>query len=119
MTPTIQVHLLLNLRLGHSIIYRNQLAYVVTVGDDAEKYLAPAAQTNGCQVVSFKTALEAGAFVHKVLEEGAAILFKGSQGGIYLEEAVKIVLHSTEEESKLVRQSPEWLETKQNFFSKF
>lgn len=97
----------------------NQLAYVVTVGDDAEKYLVPAAQTNGCQVVSFKTALEAGAFVHKVLEEGAAILFKGSQGGIYLEEAVKIVLHSTEEESKLVRQSPQWMLTKQNFFSKF
>lgn len=97
----------------------NQLAYVVTVGDDAEKYLAPAAMTNGCQVVSFKTALEAGAFVHRVLEENAAILFKGSQGGIYLEEAVKIVLHSTEEESKLVRQSPKWLAEKQEFFSKF
>ena len=97
----------------------NQLAYVVTVGDEAEKYLAPAAMKNGCQVVSFKTALEAGAFVHKVLETGAAILFKGSQGGIYLEEGVKIVLHSTEEESKLVRQSAQWLETKQNFFSQF
>jgi UDP-N-acetylmuramoyl-tripeptide--D-alanyl-D-alanine ligase len=97
----------------------DQLAYLVTVGDEAEKYIAPAAQTNGCQVVSFKTALEAGAFVHKVLEPGAAILFKGSQGGIYLEEAVKIVLHSTEDESMLVRQSAEWLEIKQNFFSKF
>ncbi|HEY8992338.1 MAG TPA: Mur ligase family protein [Candidatus Microsaccharimonas sp.] len=95
----------------------NQLAYVVTVGEEAEKYLAPAAMKNGCQVVSFKTALEAGAFVHKVLEPGAAILFKGSQGGIYLEEAVKIVLHATEEESNLVRQSPQWLETKQKFFS--
>jgi UDP-N-acetylmuramoyl-tripeptide--D-alanyl-D-alanine ligase len=98
---------------------RNQLAYVVTVGDDAEKYLAPAAQKNGCQVISFKTALEAGAFVHKVIEKGAVVLFKGSQGGIYLEEAVKIVLHSTDEESKLVRQSPKWLQTKSDFFSKF
>lgn len=97
----------------------NELAHVVTVGEDAEKYLAPAARTNGCHVISFKTALEAGAFVRKVLEPGAAILFKGSQGGIYLEEAVKIVLHSTEEESKLVRQSLAWLEIKQNFFSKF
>lgn len=97
----------------------NQLAYVVTVGDDARNYLAPAAQTNGCQVVCFDTALEAGAFVHKVLEDGAVILFKGSQGGIYLEEAVKIVLHSIDEESSLVRQSSEWLLTKQNFFSKF
>jgi hypothetical protein len=75
--------------------------------------------TNGCQVVSFKTALDAGAFVHKVVEPGAAMLFKGSQGGIYLEEAVKIMLHSTEEEAKLIRQSSEWLQIKQNFFSKF
>lgn len=93
------------------------LAYVVTVGDDAEKYLAPAAMENGCQVRSFKTAIEAGAFVNKSLESGAALLFKGSQGGIYLEEAVKIVLHSTKDESRLVRQSHSWLETKRRFFS--
>ena len=97
----------------------NSLAHVVTVGDEAEKYLAPAARANGCHVVSFKTSLEAGAFVNKSLESGAAILFKGSQGGIFLEEAIKIILHSTDDESQLVRQSPEWLETKRNFFSKF
>ena len=94
----------------------NQLAYVVTVGDDAEKYLAPAAMKNGCQVESFKTSIEAGAFVHKALESGAAILFKGSQGGVYLEEGVKVVLHSTEEEKQLVRQSHDWLQIKQKFF---
>lgn len=97
----------------------NLLAWVITVGEEAGKYLAPAAKARGCQVESFKTAIEAGAFVHKVMEQGAIILFKGSQGGIYLEEAVKIVLHSTEEESKLVRQSPEWLATKQTFFESF
>jgi len=97
----------------------NELAHVITVGEDAEKYLAPAARANGCHVVSFKTALEAGAYVHKALEPGAAILFKGSQGGVYLEEAVKIVLHSTDDEQQLVRQSPEWLATKSAFFSKF
>lgn len=93
-----------------------QLAHVVTVGEEAEKYLAPAARAQGCHVVSFKSALEAGAYVHKFLEEGGAVLFKGSQGGIYLEEAVKVVLHATEEESQLVRQSPSWLETKRKFF---
>ncbi|MFZ1249946.1 MAG: UDP-N-acetylmuramoyl-tripeptide--D-alanyl-D-alanine ligase [Candidatus Microsaccharimonas sp.] len=93
-----------------------QLAHVITVGDDAEKYLAPAARANGCHVVSFKSALDAGAYVHKFMEEGAAILFKGSQGGIYLEEAIKVVLHSTEDEVKLVRQSPDWLEKKRTFF---
>lgn len=93
-----------------------QLAHVVTVGEDAKKYLAPAARAKGCHVVSFDSALEAGAFVHKALEPGAAVLFKGSQGGIYLEEAVKIVLHSTEDEAKLVRQSADWLKVKQKFF---
>lgn len=93
------------------------LSHVVTVGDDAAKYLAPVAQMNGCHVVSFKSALEAGAYVHKYLEKGGAVLFKGSQGGIYLEEAIKIVLHSTEDEEQLVRQSAEWLKKKQAFFS--
>jgi len=93
-----------------------QLTHVVTVGEEAEKYLAPAARTHGCHTVSFKSPLEAGAYVHKYLEEGTAVLFKGSQGGIYLEEAVKMILHSTDDESKLVRQSPEWMAKKQKFF---
>lgn len=95
----------------------NGLAWVVTVGDEAEKYLAPAARARGCQVKSFKNALLAGAFVRGVMEEGDAILFKGSQGGIFLEEAVKVVLHSTSDEMRLVRQSPEWIATKTAFFS--
>lgn len=95
----------------------NQLAWVITVGQEAEKYLAPSAKQQGCQVKSFKTALDAGSFVHKVLEPGAAILFKGSQSKIYLEEAVKVVLHSTDEEKHLVRQTPAWLKTKNDFFS--
>ena len=95
----------------------NQLAWVITVGDEAEKYLAPAAKARGCQVKSFKTSIEAGAFVNNVKEDGAAILFKGSEGGIYLEEAIKVVLHSTEDEHKLVRQSPAWMVRKNKFFS--
>ncbi len=93
-----------------------QLTHVVTVGEDAAKYLAPAARTHGCHAVSFKSPLEAGAYVHKFLEKGSAVLFKGSQGGIFLEEGVKIVLHSTDDEEKLVRQSPEWMAKKQKFF---
>jgi UDP-N-acetylmuramoyl-tripeptide--D-alanyl-D-alanine ligase len=93
-----------------------QLSHVVTVGEDAEKYLAPAARIHGCHTVSFKSSLEAGAYVHKYLEKGAAVLFKGSQGGIYLEEAVKVILHSTDDEAELVRQSPEWMAKKQKFF---
>jgi UDP-N-acetylmuramoyl-tripeptide--D-alanyl-D-alanine ligase len=95
---------------------RESLAWVVTVGDEAEQYLAPEARKNGCQVRCFKTALQAGGFVHSVLEPGAAVLFKGSQGGIYLEEAVKIILHTSEDEKHLVRQSAEWVRIKTEFF---
>lgn len=93
-----------------------QLSHVITVGEEAAKYLAPAARTNGCQVVSVRNALEAGAYANQLLEPGAALLFKGSQGGIYLEEAIKIILRSTDDEERLVRQSREWLDTKREFF---
>lgn len=95
-----------------------ELAYVITVGSEAANFLAPAAKTKGCHVKSFENAQLAGEFVKSIMEKGSVILFKGSEGGIYLEEAIKDVLHSTSDESKLVRQSTEWLQRKQNFFSK-
>ena len=95
------------------------LAWVVTIGQEAETHLAPAARAKGCQVKSFLSALDAGAFTHSVLEEGAVVLAKGSQGNVYAEEAIKVFLHETHEDRELVRQSPEWLETKRQFFSKF
>ncbi len=94
----------------------SELAHVITVGEQAEKFLAPAARTRGCHVVSFVSALEAGAAVHKLMEPGALLLFKGSEGQIFLEEAVKMVLHTTDDEAKLVRQSPAWMKRKQAFF---
>lgn len=102
-----------------SLCDNSQLAWVITVGDEAERYMADEARKKGCQVRSFKTALEAGAFVHQVMEEHAVVLFKGSQGGVYLEEAIKIVLHDTADEAKLVRQSASWIEIKNQFFSTF
>jgi UDP-N-acetylmuramoyl-tripeptide--D-alanyl-D-alanine ligase len=94
------------------------LSWVITIGDEAEKYLAPAARARGCQVKSFKSALDAGAFARSVTEPGAIILVKGSQGGIYAEEAVKVLCVMSEDD-ELVRQSPEWMAIKDAFFSKF
>lgn len=95
----------------------NALAWVVTVGDMAAQYLAPAAQKKGCQVRTFKTANEAGTFVRSVMEPHAVILAKGSQNGVFTEEALKILLHSTSDETQLVRQSPAWLKIKQQYYS--
>lgn len=93
--------------------------WVVTVGDEAAKYLAPMAQQNGCLVRSFSDAISAGSFVHSKLEQGAIVLAKGSEGGIFVEESVKILLRSVDDTKKLVRQEPAWLEAKTKYFSKF
>ena len=95
----------------------NLLAWVVTIGDEAEKHLAPAARQRGCQVKSFKSAIDAGAFIRSVIEEKAIVLAKGSQGNVYAEEAIKELLHSTSDDHQLVRQSPSWMQTKMKFFS--
>ncbi|MBP9667822.1 UDP-N-acetylmuramoyl-tripeptide--D-alanyl-D-alanine ligase [Candidatus Saccharibacteria bacterium] len=95
------------------------LSWVVTVGADAQAYIAPAAKARGCQVKSFSSAIQAGEFVSGILEKGMVVLAKGSQGGIYLEETLKILLHETHEDHDLVRQSPHWQKIKQDFFSSF
>lgn len=95
-----------------------ELNHVITVGEEAAKYLALEAQKRGCHTVSFKSPLSAGAYVNKLIEPGTVVLFKGSQGGIFLEEAVKMSLHSADDDDKLVRQSDDWMKTKQEFFDR-
>lgn len=94
------------------------LSWVITIGDEAEQYLAPIARSRGCQVKSFNNAIDAGTFARSVSEPGAAILVKGSQGNIYAEEAVKILCLMSED-VELVRQDPHWMKIKDGFFSKF
>lgn len=94
------------------------LDWVITIGEEAEKYLAPAARQRGCQVKSFKSSIEAGGFAHSVMEQNAIVLAKGSQGNIYAEEAVKAICLMSED-TELVRQSPAWIKIKEEFFSKF
>ncbi len=96
----------------------NLLSWVVTVGPDMEQYLAPIARQRGCQVHVARNAIEAGEFVRSVTEDGAAILVKGSQNTIFLEECVKVLCDMTED-SQLVRQSPEWTKTKNAYFARF
>lgn len=95
----------------------NKLDWVVTIGSESEKYLAPAAAASGCQVKSFASPYQAGGFVHSVLKHGAVIVAKGSQNGVFAEEALKVLLHTTEEEESLVRQSDAWLRIKREQFS--
>ncbi|MBB1552244.1 hypothetical protein HG452_001745 [Candidatus Saccharibacteria bacterium] len=95
------------------------LYWVITVGEQANRFLAPAARLRGCQVYEAKNAIDAGTFAHKIMERGALVLLKGSQGEVYLEEATKILLLNKEDENLLVRQDEKWKKTKDEFFSSF
>jgi len=94
-----------------------ELSWVVTVGEQANKYLAPAARLRGCQVYEAKNAIDAGIFVRKIMEKGALILLKGSQGDVYLEETTKMLLRNQEDEKWLVRQDKNWKKVKHDFFA--
>ena len=57
----------------------DKLDLLVTIGADAEKYLAPVA---GCEVKSFASPYEAGEFVSKRLKPDTVVLAKGSEQGL-------------------------------------
>lgn len=94
-----------------------KLDLVVTLGDDANRYLAEAARNRGCTVTECATPYEAGRVIEEALQKGALILAKGSQNGVFAEEAVKHLLKNQDDAAKLVRQSPYWLKIKRQQFS--
>lgn len=95
-----------------------KLDLVVTVGDTAEQYLAAAAKKKGCKVESYKTPYDAGAAVRAKLKPGVVVLVKGSQNGIFTEEAVKLLLANPADTKYLVRQSPYWQKVKHEQFGR-
>ena len=98
----------------------NWLDFVITIGDEAARYLAPAAKANGCQVATFPDPISAGAFANKVLASGGVVLAKGSQNGVFAEEAIKILLHDEiREKAALVRQDEEWMTRKNTWLASF
>lgn len=90
----------------------SKLDYVITIGEDAARYLAPAARANSCSVASFPGPVMAAAFVNKIIKPGAVILIKGSQNGVFAEEATKALLASNNDVDQLVRQSEDWMDKK-------
>ena len=93
-----------------------KLDLVVTVGKQAGEFLAPAAEQKGCTVKAFVSPYEAGEFVKSQLKNGAVVLAKGSQNGVFTEEALKQLLANPANASKFVRQSPYWLSVKAEQF---
>jgi UDP-N-acetylmuramoyl-tripeptide--D-alanyl-D-alanine ligase len=94
----------------------SELTLVVTIGPDANKYLASAAEKRGCLVKPFNNPVDAGKFVKSRLQNGTIVLAKGSQNGVFAEEAVKQLLALPADSKLLVRQSRYWLKTKRKQF---
>ena len=92
------------------------LDLLVTIGKDANEYLAETAKANGCKVIRCHDPFEAGKVVKMNLKDGAAILVKGSQNGVFAEETVKMLLAKSSDEAKLVRQNSFWKAIKNTQF---
>jgi UDP-N-acetylmuramoyl-tripeptide--D-alanyl-D-alanine ligase len=93
-----------------------QLDLVITIGQDANNYLAEAAKAKGCQVLRCKTPYEAGQILKDEIKPRALVLVKGSQNGVFAEEAIKPVLGKKNDTKLLVRQSRFWLRKKRQQF---
>jgi UDP-N-acetylmuramoyl-tripeptide--D-alanyl-D-alanine ligase len=93
-----------------------KLDLVVTIGKEANENLAPVAKNQGCHVETFMSPYEAGRFVATKVKAGGVVLAKGSQNGVFAEEAVKQLLANASQARKLVRQSTYWLGVKQRQF---
>ena len=93
-----------------------QLDLLVTIGPDANKYLAQTAEAKGCKVKQFDDPYSVGEYLKSIVKKGALILVKGSQNRVFAEETVKLLLADPKDSEKLVRQSAEWLKKKAKSF---
>ncbi len=94
-----------------------KLDAVFTLGAHSNKFLAAEAEKAGCKVIRCSSPNEAGEKIKEMLKPGAIVLLKGSQNGVFAEEATKALLANQEDVSRLVRQAGHWPKMKRRQFS--
>ena len=103
---------------GHEEVAKKALMcadIIVTVGDLAGKFLYPKVleKKDDIQCFKFDDFISAGVFLKGFIKQNDVILFKGSQNGVLLEEAIKYVMKEPERAQELlVRQTPMWQQKK-------
>lgn len=97
-------------------IKEKKLQEVILIGSLAKKYYKPILATSQIPFKFFSNPYKAGNYLQSKLVAGMVVLVKGSQNGIYSEEAIKPLLQDPKDESQLVRQSSAWIEKKRNNF---
>ncbi len=93
-----------------------QLELVLTLGSHANLVLAEAARERGCNVIACQSPVDAGEHLREHIKDGAVVLVKGSQNGVFAEEAVKFILQDPADAQLLVRQSEAWMAKKRKQF---
>ncbi len=81
---------------------------IISVGPQTKKYFGPKSK----KFIYWWQAVE---YLQNTINGGETILVKGSQNTIYLEELIKTILADPKDSSKLCRQSPWWLQTKEKY----
>lgn len=97
-------------------IDKTKIDLVVTLGPDANKYLAAEAERRGVNILRTTSPVEAGKLIAAQLGAGTVVLAKGSQNRVYAEEAVKLLLENPDDADRLVRQTGYWLPLKRKQF---
>jgi UDP-N-acetylmuramoyl-tripeptide--D-alanyl-D-alanine ligase len=108
---------------GHEIVAKKAAEVadvIVLIGQKAEDYFLPLIKKMGKEEVrQFENPYQAGDYLSKELKKGDNVLVKGSQNGVYAEEAVKKIMEDQiDADELLVRQSPFWQHEKQKMFNK-
>ena len=95
-----------------SMCVPDKLSLVITIGDQANSFIAKQAEKQGCNVIRTHSPVKAGKVAAQNARPGALILVKGSQNGVFAEEAVKQLLANPSDINNLVRQSNFWMAKK-------
>jgi UDP-N-acetylmuramoyl-tripeptide--D-alanyl-D-alanine ligase len=93
-----------------------KLEEVILIGALAKKYYKPILSTSEIKFKWFSNPYKAGNYLQEKLVAGMVVLVKGSQNGIYSEEAIRPLLQEPKDAKYLVRQSEEWLSKKKKSF---
>lgn len=102
---------------GHRQVGKHcdRLDLLVTIGKSAEDWIAheAAKKLDVSKIKIFLSPFDAGKYLSEELKAGDTVLAKGSQNGVFAEEAVAQLLQDAADRSKLVRQSTTWQKKKQ------
>lgn len=88
-----------------------------TIGDVAGEFLAKSFEKDNLDnVYKFREPYSAGIRLNEIIKKGDIVLFKGSQNGVFAEEAIVPILDNPEDAEKLlVRQNSFWKNKKNKF----